>query len=96
MGGRLMNEEPTDPPSEDPHRRTGDRTNVFTPRFQLIDAARRAASAKSEGRSYLIKRGSQTDGSSRSAGGRLGVRLIIQSPARTCSRLANRTRSLAG
>ena len=55
-----------------------------------------APCAKSEGRSYLMKRGSQTAGSSRSAGATLGVRLIIQSLARTCSRLANSTLSLAG
>jgi hypothetical protein len=80
--------------SEDPYGRTGDRTMSLAA-LQPVDA-RRPASAKSEGRSYVMRRGSQTDGSLRSAGGRLGVRLIIQSPARTCSRLANSTRSLAG
>ena len=63
--------------------------------FQPLDA-RRAAAAKSEGSSYLMRRGSQMAGSSRSTAGRLGTRLIIQSPAKICSRLANSTRSLAG
>ena len=61
-----------------------------------VDAAMHCASASSEGRLYSMRRGLHTAGCSRSAGGRLGVRLIIQSPARTRSRLENTTRSLAG
>ena len=50
--------------------------------------------ANREGRSYTTECGEQTSGSSRSSGGRLGVRCIVQSPARTRSRLVNTTRCL--
>ena len=83
------------PPNRRPAAGRPPIARVSWARFQPVDAVRRAA-AKSDGRSYSMKRGRQTAGCSRSAGGRLGVRLIIQSRARTRSRLQNSTRSLAG
>jgi hypothetical protein len=51
--------------------------------------------ANDDGRVYMSDRGEQT-GSSRSAGGRLGVLCIVQSRARMRSRLVKTVRCRAG
>src|SRR5271166_2662001 len=88
-----MDEGPTEHPTE--------RSGVFEwssrAPFQPapVGVASRFAAANSDGRSYSIEPGRQASGFSRSAGGMAGALNIVQSPARTRSRLEHSTRSLA-